>query len=178
MLSLWSPFCTERKKVSRTSNYLVAVRARSRQLFNHRNNLVASARLALLTSWISFVRSFADAKNCIVVHSYHEYVWLKTFTGKCIIRPNKRHKGKYKIYRVLLSVSLIANDVIHNATNAVCRSLQNRSRWDYFILLYRNIEVRTFEPRWQRNLSYVRVALLGWEGGVVGVYVAFVKCWM
>jgi len=48
MLSLWSPFCTERKKVARSSNSLVAVRARSQQLFNHRNYLVASARLALL----------------------------------------------------------------------------------------------------------------------------------
>ena len=46
MLSLWSPFCTEIKKFAHTSNCLVAVRARSQQIF-FTNDLDASARLAL-----------------------------------------------------------------------------------------------------------------------------------
>jgi hypothetical protein len=32
------------------------------------------------------------------------------------VRPNIRHKGQYGIYRVLLSVSLTAKEMIHSAT--------------------------------------------------------------
>jgi hypothetical protein len=47
MLSLWSPFCTENKKLPAQQLFCCPVRARSLQLFYHCNFLVATARLAL-----------------------------------------------------------------------------------------------------------------------------------
>jgi hypothetical protein len=48
MLSLRSPFCTERRKLPVQATVSLPVRARSQQLFYYLNYLVASARLALL----------------------------------------------------------------------------------------------------------------------------------
>ena len=48
------------KKVANTSNCLVAVRARSRQLFYHHHNLVASARLALRVSFTAYFREIGE----------------------------------------------------------------------------------------------------------------------
>jgi len=43
----------------------------------------------LLTSGMSLVRPFDVEEKFIVSHAYHDYNFSKTFTGKCIVRPNK-----------------------------------------------------------------------------------------
>ena len=64
-----------------------------------------------------------------------------------------------------------STEKIHNAKNAFCLG-----SWVYFILLFRNIEVRTFKLQCQINIIYVHVKLLGWGAGEFEVvYVALLK---
>jgi len=90
MLSLWSPFCTERKKVARTGNFLVAVRARSNCSWdyayaNEFSVCVASLRISAANGNVSFdgVDVCRRAWVAIYVGSVGTVVLLVTsaFTG-------------------------------------------------------------------------------------------------